>query len=723
MSQRPESDRTKIEELERSGSLNSALALALDAWRDASLSESARDELRQRIVDLRARAPRAVWCSPAPGAGWFVGALAVNRSGTEAAIGAWSLQLKDLETDSTRTVECGRDTIALAYDPTGKRIARLDQTGALSIVDLVREVESRFGQVELGKRPHHTRLHWTPCGTVIAVGLESGELERWRIAERRRTVSYAPWNVEGDWLAFSRRGTALLERRREFLEVDLVTRRVRESYAFPAVPVEFPIAFENGILAHLERGRERRWRAWDLRAERSVLDTDGQTIPTYYCSLSPTGRFLVAGPAHSFQPLCAWDLSSGTERIRRPMGANRALVEFTNDENFVQSSHDDQTLHVWSLATGDEVHRVLGHSGEVHDIAFSPGGETLASTSNDGTVRVWSTSTGCEISHYRGCDPLSAFVGYVDEDTVLLLSSQGLLRFEYTTGSTTPTTARWRRRRDRDRSIPRPTIWMSLSGDGRWLATLNGVQDLESGEESRLDLDGDAMSEAASCVACSPDGRWVVLSSNRHPTVSVFDARTGARVRSLDAEDTVHAHAFHPDSGNLYLVVRRPEIFATSQWDVTTGELRGERAHPSEGPLCLSFSPSGDRYALGDQRGDLWIHRTDDDSVLACIDAHLDWVRSVKFSPDGRSLASCSDDNTVRLWSLPPFDPVRWNDADLDAWRLETGLTPCDDGRLSASRRSGKRLPEHPTRGAVRAVTPPRLPPLDGPFEANGPER
>ena len=31
---------------------------------------------------------------------------------------------------------------------------------------------------------------------------------------------------------------------------------------------------------------------------------------------------------------------------------------------------------------------------------------------------------------------------------------------------------------------------------------------------------------------------------------------------------------------------------------------------------------------------------------------HSDYVRSVTFSPDGKFLASGSDDNTVKLWSV-----------------------------------------------------------------------
>ncbi|NET06699.1 MAG: hypothetical protein F6K16_18745 [Symploca sp. SIO2B6] len=67
--------------------------------------------------------------------------------------------------------------------------------------------------------------------------------------------------------------------------------------------------------------------------------------------------------------------------------------------------------------------------------------------------------------------------------------------------------------------------------------------------------------------------------------------------------------------------------------------------------ISVSFSPNGKTIATAsaDNSVKLW---KSNGIELTTLTGHKDWVRSVSFSPDGRTIATASDDKSVILWNL-----------------------------------------------------------------------
>src|SRR5262249_49757859 len=89
-------------------------------------------------------------------------------------------------------------------------------------------------------------------------------------------------------------------------------------------------------------------------------------------------------------------------------------------------------------------------------------------------------------------------------------------------------------------------------------------------------------------------------------------------------------------------------------WDVATGKERATLQGHSWVVLCVAFSPVGKTLASGsmDEHMKLWDLATGKERVtLEEPPLHDDYVEFIAFSPDGRTLASVSDD-MIKLWDV-----------------------------------------------------------------------
>ncbi|MEH2435855.1 MAG: NB-ARC domain-containing protein [Nostoc sp.] len=106
--------------------------------------------------------------------------------------------------------------------------------------------------------------------------------------------------------------------------------------------------------------------------------------------------------------------------------------------------------------------------------------------------------------------------------------------------------------------------------------------------------------------------------------------------------------------------------------------------------LSVAFNPvNGEIVATGDADGRISFWQATYGEQLFHWKAHSNWVRTVAFSPDGKTLVSCSDDHTVKLWDVDSQKHLMTLE-EHTSWVRSVAFSP--DGKIVASASSDKTI-------------------------------
>ena len=77
-------------------------------------------------------------------------------------------------------------------------------------------------------------------------------------------------------------------------------------------------------------------------------------------------------------------------------------VAFSPDGKRIVSGSGDQTLKIWDAEKGQEIFTLKGHTDLVNRVAFSPDGKRIVSGSWDNTLKIWDAEKGQEMLTLEG---------------------------------------------------------------------------------------------------------------------------------------------------------------------------------------------------------------------------------------------------------------------------------------------------------------------------------
>ena len=272
-------------------------------------------------------------------------------------------------------------------------------------------------------------------------------------------------------------------------------------------------------------------------------------------------------------------------------------VSFSPDGKMIASGSADGVVIIWNR-NGTKIKSFKAHEKKITSLGFSPNSQKLLSGSEDKTLKLWSLK-GEEIATFKGHeDEITSFSFSLDGQKVISGSKDKTLKLWNLDGTEIKT---FRGHEDSINSV-------NFSPDGKIIASV-------SNEMMKLwSLDGKeikTLNDKGKVVSFSPDGQTIVVQHPDYPFITLRH-RDGSFLKLfISPYGSSQSLVFSRDGQTIYSSAFFKQTVNASILQIDTGK-------------TVDFDLTG----------------------------HRNRVTSLSISPDGKMLASGSEDKTVKLWSL-----------------------------------------------------------------------
>ncbi len=245
-------------------------------------------------------------------------------------------------------------------------------------------------------------ISWSPSGERLLTGSRDETARIWRLRGDRLELEHTlpvregvedgRWSPDGTRLLTAARDRMVRLYRSDGTSLDREERRPHESFlrglAWHPHGVEYALVAEDNrltlnsadaVVAHFDAGRRLTSVAWSPTGDRlAVGSTDGEVL------------VLAVGTSQEVTELHR--LAGHTDEIHS--------VAWSYDGRSILTASADRTAAVWDASTGAQTTALVGSAGGVVQALWTDGPHTVATASADGTLRHWDVSDA-------GRDPLS----------------------------------------------------------------------------------------------------------------------------------------------------------------------------------------------------------------------------------------------------------------------------------------------------------------------------
>ena len=400
-----------------------------------------------------------------------------------------------------------------------------------------------------------------------------------------------------------------------------------------------------------------------------------------------------------------WDITTGEIKEFHPQssrGFNRMLRDIIGrevtaadlylnniDDNIIFAvGYEDGKIRLEDAITGRHLKTLQGHKDHVSQLVFSPDGTLLVANTPNAPLRLWDVNTGESLktltqnTRFRGILTFSK-----DGKTLACQTRDGEIELWDVASKTLRTTL--------GAKLDSKIHQLAFSSDSKRVvgANRNGeirVWDVNTGDELLSFTTGHTGGTGA--LAFSPDSS--ILAGGQGKTIQLWNARTLTQLSNRIDTNGYTAFVFSPDGNTVTSVkgftftkrtrdafVKESVLGTLSFWDTRTGSRLTEfpvESHKGEAPelpgkisSSMSTGGMGNNIVVFSKNGHMLATALNSDRATKSsrftvllwevwedprrqsqltLKGHTDTINTLTFTPNGKMLASGSDDGTIRLW-------------------------------------------------------------------------
>ena len=335
-------------------------------------------------------------------------------------------------------------------------------------------------------------------------------------------------------------------------------------------------------------------------------------------------------------------------------GANLISAEAGTDQTpeiFVQMGH------------------VSGSFSYTNAVEFIGNGQYLLSGNGDGTIKLWETQTGREVRTFRCEDDVTNLAVSADNRYLLssdMSSSRNINLWNILSGEK----LKFLHTHIEMSCNGYPVLFCNndkniISGGGEGIIRLWGTESGKIIREYHADSNSSIKPDVSSIVL-TPDGQFVVagyryngqeeidgmmrdVTSGDLNTIKIWNINSGEETAAFNGGNGwVEALSITPDGE--YIISGDWQQDSVRVWNIKTG--KQSAAYHIGGTSAIDISAGGKYALLGGCMGFRLIELSSGKQIRVVNKGIDGWVRSIKFSPDGKDALVGDDSSKPMLWDL-----------------------------------------------------------------------